>query len=105
MTVSQVIPQWLSVFAGTPAIRSRWVEDAFEGMRTWTEAGSAVLSLSACSTEGRVALQRLARVSPAVGVSVVFVVVGQVLPECGLKFGGGGEVTVAQELTRQDGEP
>ena len=69
---------------------------------TVSQVCSAVLSLSAGSSEGSVAHQRLARVSPAVGVSVVLVVIGQVLPERGLKLGCCGEVTVGQELSRQD---
>ena len=81
------------------AVGAGWVEEAFEGLGAGVDEGLAVLGLAAGLVEGSRALQRLAGVGPAVGVSANIVIFVNIIPERGFKLLGRREVAIGQELS------
>ena len=82
-----------------------WVEEAVETLWTRAKPRSTEFFLSACLAERRGTNQGLAGVGPAIGMSAMGVVVGQVSGQACDEFLGRCKVAAFEEATGQGTEP
>src|SRR3954469_19717249 len=101
MTVSEVRRH----SAVRPLIPSWGIHETLPARRSSSGASSAALLLLASLSERRSPHQRLARVGPAVGMSITRVVVFHIGAQPLLELRRRSEVATFQETPRQDAEP
>src|SRR5207244_2573007 len=88
-----------------PRVGAWRIDEPLEKWRPGAEPGPPLPLLVACLTEGRSPDQGLTRISPAVGVGVLRVVIIEVGAQAVLEFCRRSEVAALEETAREDAEP